>query len=67
MPKKKKAERAIDEFYIYKRNAIRAANELAYRPTIVDRVREAKTINEITRIMKTARLRTNYMDYNRTP
>lgn len=43
------------EFTHYRRQMIRAAEELRYGPEVVKKVKNAKTSNEISRIMATAR------------
>lgn len=44
-----------EELKSYRRRAIIAANELMYGPTVVAKLKSAKSCNEISRIMKTAR------------
>ena len=41
----------------YKKKAIKAARELGYSGTVIKQLKEAKTDVELTRIMKTARMR----------
>lgn len=41
--------------YDYKRTAIKAARELGYREDVIERIQNAKYINEISNIMYNAR------------
>ena len=43
------------EAYNYKRVAIRTARELHYSQSVIERLKLAESVNEICRIMKTAR------------
>lgn len=42
-------------FAIYKKDTLKAAIDLTYGPEVVTRIKNAKTYNEVTRIMATAR------------
>lgn len=44
------------EMYNYKRKAIRIAKDFRYTTETIEAIANAKTENEITRILKTARL-----------
>lgn len=46
-----------EDFYDYKRFAIRAAKELEYSDEVIDSLKASKNDHEIARIMKTARER----------
>ena len=46
-------------FSIFKRQSIRAAKDLLYGDEVVAKIKKAKTEEEITRIMNTARNRRN--------
>lgn len=46
-----------EDFYDYKRFAIRAAKELGYSDEVIDSLNSSKNDHEISRIMKTARER----------
>ena len=55
MPRKKK--KTENEAYLYyQRFAVRAAKDLLYGRDVIKQLQNAKTTNEIGRIMKTARL-----------
>ena len=43
----------------WKKKAIKAAKELDYSEEVIEAIRSAKTQNEITRILTTARRRSN--------
>ena len=45
------------ETYNYKRTAITAARDLCYSDEVIMQIRNAKTENEISRIMRDARLK----------
>lgn len=44
-----------DEFNLYKKQAIKAAEDFHYGDDVVTQIKEAKTENEISHIMGTAR------------
>lgn len=46
----------IESFEKYKKDSIRAAKDLRYGKTVVDKLKAAKTEAEVTNILKTARL-----------
>lgn len=48
-------EYMYEDLHLYKRYAIGAAEDLSYGDDVVERVKSAKTANEISRIMNTAR------------
>lgn len=55
MPRKRK--RTENEAYLYYQyRAVRAAKDLLYGRDVIEQLKNAKTTNEIGRIMKTARL-----------
>lgn len=43
------------EFYNYKRGVLKTARELLYSESVINRLKNAKTESEISRIMATAR------------
>ena len=48
------------EFRQHRRKMINAAKELGYNEDVVNRIKEAKTEAEISRIMRTARVKGEY-------
>ena len=44
-----------DSFRAYQREALKAACELCYSNEVIQRIKNAKTVGEISRIMRTAR------------
>lgn len=44
------------EMYNYKRTAITAARDLGYSNNVISAINDAKSVNEISRIMRNARL-----------
>ena len=55
MPRKRKRTENEDYLY-YQHRAVRAAKDLLYGRDVIEQLQNAKTTNEIGRIMKTARL-----------
>ena len=43
------------EFEHYKRDSVRAAEDLGYSKDVIDKIKTAKTVGEITSIMRNAR------------
>lgn len=46
----------MDEFKLYQKQAIEAADDLNYGPDVIARIKQATTNSEIARIMRQARL-----------
>ena len=51
----KKPDYANDNVRAYRRGALKIARELCYSDDVLRRIRNAKTTEEISRIMRTAR------------
>lgn len=49
------SEKNATEWYDYRRQAIQAAKDLGYSDSVINRIKHAKTDNEITQIMASAR------------
>lgn len=56
MPRKKKKKTESEAYLYYQHRAVRAAKDLLYGRDVIEQLQNAKTTNEIGRIMKTARL-----------
>ena len=56
MPRKKKKKTESEAYLHYQYRAVRAAKDLLYGRDVIEQLQNAKTTNEIGRIMKTARL-----------
>lgn len=51
----KRSDYEVNDVRAYRRGALKAAKELCYGDEVIRRIKNAKTSDEISRIMRTAR------------